>query len=149
KGTLVREPVGVAAVIIPWNGPVATGSLKIGPALAAGCTVVFKPAPEGPVSVMMLAEAIEAAGLPEGVVSVLPAGPDVGQHLVEHHDVDKVSFTGSTAAGRTIMASVAGRIGRISLELGGKSAALITEDAPLDKVMPTLVFGGLGNSGQV
>ncbi|WP_132992133.1 aldehyde dehydrogenase [Gordonia zhaorongruii] len=149
RGRLVREPVGVTATIIPWNGPVATGSLKIGPALAAGCTVVFKPAPEGPVSVMMLAEAIEAAGLPPGVVNVVPAGREVGQHLVEHKDVDKVSFTGSTAAGRKIMASVADRIGRISLELGGKSAAIITDDAPLESVLPTLVFGGLGNSGQV
>lgn len=149
QGTLVREPVGVCAIIIPWNGPVATASLKIGPALAAGCTVVFKPAPEGPVSVMMLAEAIEAAGLPEGVVSVLPAGREVGQYLVEHKGIDKVSFTGSTAAGRKIMASVADRIGRVSLELGGKSAAVLVGDVPLDKVLPTLTFGGIGNSGQV
>jgi acyl-CoA reductase-like NAD-dependent aldehyde dehydrogenase len=149
RGRLVREPVGVVAVIIPWNGPVATASLKIGPALAAGCTVVFKPAPEGPVSTMLLAEAFEAAGLPEGVISVLPAGREVGQYLVEHRDVDKVSFTGSTAAGRQIMASVADRIGRVSLELGGKSAAIITDDAPLDKVLPTLVFAGVANSGQV
>ncbi|MER6977379.1 aldehyde dehydrogenase [Streptomyces carpinensis] len=148
-GTLVREPIGVAAVIIPWNGPVATGSLKIGPALAAGCTVAFKPAPEGPVSVMMLAEAIEAAGLPAGVVNVLPAGREVGQYLVEHPGVDKVSFTGSTVAGRKIMAAVADRIGRVSLELGGKSAAILTEDVPLENVLPTLVFAGLGNSGQV
>ncbi len=148
-GRLVREPVGVAALIIPWNGPVATASLKMGPALAAGCTVVFKPAPEGPVSVMILAEAIEAAGLPDGVVNVVPAGREGGQYLVDHKDVDKVSFTGSTAAGRKIMASVADRIGRVSLELGGKSAAIITEDVPLEEVLPTLVFGGLANTGQV
>lgn len=148
-GRLVREPVGVAAVIIPWNGPVATASLKIGPALAAGCTVVFKPAPEGPVSTMLLGEAFEAAGLPEGVISVLPAGREVGQYLVEHSGIDKVSFTGSTAAGRKIMAAVADRIGRVSLELGGKSAAIITDDAPLDQVLPTLVFAGVANSGQV
>ena len=149
RGKLIREPVGVVATIIPWNGPVATGSLKLGPALAAGCTAVFKPAPEGPVSVMMLAEAFEAAGLPAGVVNVVPAGREAGQYLIEHKDVDKVSFTGSTAAGRKIMASVAERIGNISLELGGKSAAILTEDVPLEKVLPTLVFGGLGNSGQV
>ncbi|WP_347957472.1 aldehyde dehydrogenase [Gordonia aichiensis] len=148
-GKLIREPVGVTATIIPWNGPVATGSLKIGPALAAGCTVVFKPAPEGPVSVMMLAEAFEAAGLPAGVVNVVPAGREAGQYLVEHPDVDKVSFTGSTAAGRKIMAAVADRIGRVSLELGGKSAAIIADDVPLENVLPTLVFGGLANSGQV
>lgn len=149
QGKVVREPVGVVATIIPWNGPVATASLKIGPALAAGCTVVFKPAPEGPVSVMMLAEAFEAAGLPEGVVNVVPAGREVGQYLVEHQDVDKVSFTGSTAAGRKIMGAVADRIGRVSLELGGKSAAILTEDAPLEKALETMVFGGLGNTGQV
>ncbi|MFW0795866.1 aldehyde dehydrogenase [Gordonia sp. CPCC 205515] len=149
KGKLVREPVGVTATIIPWNGPVATASLKIGPALAAGCTVVFKPAPEGPVSVMMLAEAFEAAGLPAGVVNVVPAGREAGQYLVEHPGVDKVSFTGSTAAGRKIMASVADRIGRVSLELGGKSAAIITDDVPLENVLPTLIFGGVANSGQV
>jgi acyl-CoA reductase-like NAD-dependent aldehyde dehydrogenase len=96
---VVREPVGVVATIIPWNGPVATASLKISPALAAGCTVVLKPAPEGPVSVMMLAEALEAAGLPEGVISILPAGREVGEYLVTHPGVDKVAFTGSTAAG--------------------------------------------------
>src|SRR5829696_1631238 len=86
KATVVREPIGVAAVIIPWNGPVATASLKIAPALAAGCTIVLKPAPEGPVSVMVLAEALAAAGLPEGVVSVLPGGREVGEHLVRHPD---------------------------------------------------------------
>ncbi|WP_026928339.1 aldehyde dehydrogenase [Granulicoccus phenolivorans] len=149
KGKLVREPVGVCAIIIPWNGPVATGSLKIGPALAAGCTVVFKPAPEGPVSVMMLAEAFDAAGLPPGVINVLPGGREAGQHLISNPDVDKVSFTGSTAAGRKIMESVAGRIGRVSLELGGKSAAIVTEDADLEKTLGSVVFAGLGNSGQV
>src|SRR5690606_30348882 len=92
---------------------------------------------------------IEAAGLPEGVVSVLPAGRAVGQYLVEHRDVDKVSFTGSTAAGRTIMAAVADRIGRVSLELGGRSAAIITDDVPLENVLPTLVLAGVANSGQV
>ena len=148
-GKLVREPVGVAAVIIPWNGPVATGSLKMGPALAAGCTVVFKPAPEGPVSTMLLAEAIEAAGLPDGVVNLVTGGREFGQQLVDHPDVDKVSFTGSTAAGRKIMASVADRIGRVSLELGGKSAAVITDDAPLEDVLNTLIFAGVANSGQV
>ncbi|MFH5821873.1 aldehyde dehydrogenase [Georgenia sp. AZ-5] len=148
-GRLVREPVGVVATIIPWNGPVATASLKIGPALAAGCTVVLKPAPEGPVSVMMLAEALEAAGLPEGVISVLPAGREVGEYLVSHRDVDKVAFTGSTAAGRRIMSLCGERIARVTLELGGKSAGIIADDIPLDEVLPTLVFAGLGNSGQV
>ncbi|WP_166132979.1 aldehyde dehydrogenase [Nocardioides ochotonae] len=148
-GKLVREPIGVAAVIIPWNGPVATASLKIGPALAAGCTVVLKPAPEGPVSTMILAEALEAAGLPEGVISLLPGGREVGEHLVKHRDVDKISFTGSTAAGRRIMSLAGERIARVTLELGGKSAGIIADDIPLDQVLPTLAFAGIGSSGQV
>ncbi len=147
--TVVREPVGVAAVIIPWNGPVATASLKIAPALAVGCTVVLKPAPEGPVSVLILAEALEAAGLPPGVVSVLPAGREVGEYLVAHPDVDKVSFTGSTAAGRRVMARCAERIARVTLELGGKSAAIVLPDADIDAVVGTVTFAGIGNSGQV
>jgi aldehyde dehydrogenase (NAD+) len=146
---IVREPVGVVATIIPWNGPVATASLKVGPALAAGCTVVLKPAPEGPVSTMLLAEAFEAAGLPEGVISVLPAGRDTGEYLVRHPDVDKVAFTGSTGAGRRIMSLCSERIARVTLELGGKSAAIIGDDIPLDEVLPTLVPGGIGHSGQV
>ncbi|MFV0457505.1 MAG: aldehyde dehydrogenase [Actinomycetales bacterium] len=148
-GTLVREPVGVVATIIPWNGPVATGSLKIGPALAAGCTVVLKPAPEGPVSMMMLAEALEAANLPEGVVSLLPAGREVGEYLVSHPDVDKVAFTGSTAAGKRIMSICGDRIARVTLELGGKSAGIILDDIPLDQVIPSLGFAGIISSGQV
>jgi len=146
---VVREPVGVVATIIPWNGPVATASLKIGPALAAGCPVILKPAPEGPVSVMMLAEAIEAAGLPEGVVSILPTGREVGEYLVTHPGIDKVAFTGSTAAGRRIMSLCGERIARVTLELGGKSAAIIADDIPLDEVLPTIVPAGVGHSGQV
>nr|WP_210406869.1 aldehyde dehydrogenase [Prauserella flavalba] len=149
NGRLVHEPVGVVATIIPWNGPVATASLKIGPALAAGCTVVLKPAPEGPVSVMLLAEALEAAGLPEGVVSVLPAGREVGEYLVRHPGVDKVAFTGSTAAGKRIMSLCGERVTRVTLELGGKSAGIIADDIPLDQVLPTLLFAGIGHSGQV
>ncbi|MXP24432.1 aldehyde dehydrogenase family protein [Gordonia sp. HNM0687] len=148
-GTIVREPIGVVATIIPWNGPVATASLKIGPALAAGCTVVLKPAPEGPVSTMMLAEALEAAGLPEGVVSLLPGGREVGEHLVTHPSVDKVAFTGSTAAGRRIMSLCGERIARVTLELGGKSAGIIADDISLDEVFPALAFAGIGHSGQV
>lgn len=149
SGTLVREPVGVAAIILPWNGPVATASLKFGPALAAGCTVVVKPAPEGPLSLNLLAEAIEAAGVPEGVVSLLPAGREVGEYLVRHKDVDMISFTGSTVAGRKIMGIAAERIAPVTLELGGKSAAIITDDVNLDDIFPQLVFFGIGNSGQV
>nr|WP_249011110.1 aldehyde dehydrogenase [Conexibacter sp. DBS9H8] len=146
---VIKEPVGVAAAIIPWNGPVATAGWKMGPALAAGCPVILKPAPEGPVNVMILAEALEAAGFPEGVVSVLPAGREVGEHLVRHRDVDKVSFTGSTAAGRRIMALCAERIARVTLELGGKSAAIIADGIAMEDVLPIIIPGGIAHSGQV
>jgi aldehyde dehydrogenase (NAD+) len=149
EGRLVREPIGVVATVLPWNGPVATASLKFAPALAAGCTVVVKPAPEGPVSMMIFAEALEAAGLPEGVISLLPAGREVGEHLVRHKDVDMITFTGSTVAGRKIMGIAAERIARVTLELGGKSAAILTDDVDLDTVFPELVFYGVGHSGQV
>lgn len=148
-GTVVKEPIGVVAIIIPWNGPVTLASLKAAPALAAGCTVVIKPAPEAPLTTMILAEIFEAAGLPEGVVSILPAGREVGEHLVRHRDVDKITFTGSTAAGRRIMGLASERIARVTLELGGKSAAIIADDIPLDRVFPELVFYGIGHTGQV
>lgn len=149
SGYVVREPVGVAGVIIPWNAPVATASLKIAPALAAGCTVVLKPANEGAAEVMMLAEAIDAAGLPKGVFNVVPALPPVAEHLVAHPDVDKITFTGSTAVGKRLMNLCSDRIARITLELGGKSAAIIADDIPLEDVLPTLGFAGIGHSGQV
>ncbi|MCD2195349.1 aldehyde dehydrogenase [Actinomycetospora endophytica] len=148
-GVIVREPVGVVGAIIPWNGPVTTGSNKLRAALAAGCTVVLKPAPEGPVATLILAEALSAAGLPEGVVSILPGGRETGEHLVSHRDVDKITFTGSTAAGRRIMALCAERIVRVTLELGGKSAGIIADDVDLSSVIPTLLPAGVGHSGQV
>src|SRR4029077_7044069 len=123
--SLVRMPIGVVGTITSWNAPVPSASMRLPQALAAGCTVVLKPAPEGRVSAMMLAEALEAAELPEGVVSVIPAGRDVGEHLVRHTDVDKIAFTGSTAAGRRIMSLCGERVARVTLELGGKSAGII------------------------
>ena len=146
---VVREPVGVVGAIIPWNGPVAAAAFKLGPALAAGCTVVLKPAPEGPVTSYLLAEAIEAAGLPAGVVSILPAGREIGEYLVSHPGVDKIAFTGSTAAGRRIMSLCGERIARVTLELGGKSAAIVAEDAPLADVLGAVLPAGVGHSGQV
>ena len=146
---LVRTPLGVVATIIPWNAPVPSASMKLPAALAAGCTVVLKPAPEGPVSAMMLAEAIEAAELPVGVVSVIPAGREVGEHLVRHPDVDKIAFTGSTAAGRRIMSLCGERVARVTLELGGKSAGIIADDIDLDGFLEGLVFAGIDHSGQV
>ncbi len=147
--SIVREPVGVVGAIIPWNAPVGGAALKLGSALAAGCTVVLKPAPEGPLTTYMLAECLEAAGVPEGVVSVLPAGREVGEHLVRHPDVDKITFTGSTEAGKRVGSLCGERIARVSLELGGKSAAIIAEDAELGDVLPTLLAGGIGHSGQI
>lgn len=147
--SIVREPVGVVGAIIPWNAPVGGAALKLGSALAAGCTVVLKPAPEGPLTTYMLAECLEAAGVPEGVVSILPAGREVGEHLVRHPDVDKVTFTGSTEAGKRVGSLCGERIARVSLELGGKSAAIIADDAELGDVLPTLLAGGIGHSGQI
>jgi aldehyde dehydrogenase (NAD+) len=145
---VTQEPVGVVAAITPWNGPLSTPSLKIGPALAAGCSVVLKPPPETPLTVHRLADAFLEAGLPEGVLSVVPAGREAGQHLVDHREVDKVAFTGSSAAGKAIMAAAADRVARVTLELGGKSAAVILDDADLDQVLPALLPMALMVNGQ-
>jgi aldehyde dehydrogenase (NAD+) len=146
---LVRqEPVGVAAAVVPWNVPLFTIMLKLAPALAAGCTVVVKPAPETPLDAYLLADALDEAGLPEGVVSLLPAGREVGEYLVCHPGVDKVGFTGSTAAGRRIAALCGERLRRVTLELGGKSAAIVCDDADLDAVVPQIVGAGTLNNGQ-
>jgi len=149
RAHLVRMPIGVVGTIIPWNAPVPSASMKVPAALAAGCTVVLKPAPEGPVSAMMLADALEAAELPEGVVSIIPAGREVGEHLVRHPGVDKIAFTGSTAAGRRIMSLCAERVARVTLELGGKSAGIIADDVELDGFLSGLVSAGIDHSGQV
>ncbi|HEY8527662.1 MAG TPA: aldehyde dehydrogenase [Acidimicrobiales bacterium] len=148
-GLVTNEPVGVVAAIIPWNAPVTLAAWKVAPALAAGCTIVVKPPPEAPLSNFVLAEALAEAGVPEGVVSVLPAGREVGEHLVTHPDVDKVAFTGSTAAGKRIMSLCGERVTRVSLELGGKSASIILDDADLATVVPVVVGGGMHLSGQV
>jgi aldehyde dehydrogenase (NAD+) len=147
QSMVVLEPIGVVAAITPWNGPVASATLKIVPALAAGCSVVLKPPPETPLAVSLLADVLAEAGLPEGVFSLLIGGREVGEHLVAHPDVDKVAFTGSTAAGRRIMSVCAERIARVTLELGGKSAAIVLDDADVDETvqgllpMTTLVNG--------
>ena len=148
-GFLIQEPVGVVATILPWNGPVPTVSLKIAPALAAGCTVVIKPAPEAPIGALILAEALEAAGFPPGVVNMIPGDRAVGDYLVKHAGVDKVAFTGSTAAGSKVMAACAERIARVTLELGGKSAAIIADDMDLEPLAPTLVNNAVMHSGQI
>ena len=143
-----REPVGVAAGIIPWNVPLFIVMLKMAPALAAGATMVLKPAPETPLDAYVLGEVLEQSGLPEGVVNIVAAGRETGEHLVRHPDIDKVAFTGSTAAGRKIGAICGEQLKRVTLELGGKSAAIILDDADLDATLPQLMPAALMNNGQ-
>jgi aldehyde dehydrogenase (NAD+) len=144
-----REPVGVVGAIVPWNVPLFVTMLKLAPALAAGCTMVLKPAPETPLDAYQLAECLEEAGLPKGVVNIVAAGREVGEYLVTHPDVDKVSFTGSTAAGRRIGSLCGERLRRCTLELGGKSAAIILDDADLGSTITNLYApASLMNNGQ-
>lgn len=144
-----KEPVGVVAAIVPWNMPQFLIVTKLVPALLAGCTVVLKPAPESPLDALLLAEMIAESGLPPGVVGVLPGDGALGAHLVAHRGVDKVSFTGSTTAGRAVAASCAANLTKVSLELGGKSAALVLDDASPDKVAAGVRSASLSNSGQI
>jgi aldehyde dehydrogenase (NAD+) len=146
--TVRREPVGVVAAIVPWNVPQFIVALKLAPALIAGCTIVIKPAPETPLDGYPLAEMLDAAGVPKGVVSIVAAGRETGEHLVRHPGVDKVAFTGSTAAGRKIGAICGERLKRCTLELGGKSAAIILDDADLAATMGWLKIASLMNNGQ-
>ena len=145
---VVKEPVGVVGAITPWNVPMFLAAAKLGPALVAGCTVVLKPAPESPLDANRLAELFMEAGLPEGVLSVVPAGREVGEHLVTHPGVDKISFTGSTAAGKRIGMLCGERLKRVSLELGGKSAAVILDDADLGTLLPALMPNAIMNNGE-
>lgn len=138
KGMRVAEPVGVVAAIAPWNGPLFLMLAKVAPALLAGCTVIMKPSPETPLEAFILCEAAEKIGLPAGILNLLPAETSVANHLVLHADVDKVSFTGSTAAGRKIASEVGARIGRVTLELGGKSAAIILDDYDMEEAARNL-----------
>jgi aldehyde dehydrogenase (NAD+) len=143
-----REPVGVVAAIVPWNYPQALAAFKLAPALAAGCTVVLKAAPETALDALVFAEAAQECGMPAGVLNVVPGGVETGKHLVSHPGVDKVSFTGSTAAGR-IIGEVCGRLLRpVTLELGGKSAAIILDDADLGATMRGLRSVSFVNNGQ-
>ncbi|MCW2912395.1 MAG: aldH [Actinomycetia bacterium] len=145
-----RLPVGVVAAIVPWNAPLFIAALKIAPALAAGCTVVLKPAPQAPLAVYLLAEVAAEIGLPDGVLNIVPAGPGASEHLVRHPGVDKVSFTGSTAVGRRIGELCGHDMRRCTLELGGKSAAVLLDDIELDEALADrLVDGAMANSGQV
>lgn len=143
-----HEPVGVVAGIVPWNVPQFVTMSKLAPALISGSVIVLKPSPETPLDAFLMAQLLEEAGIPKGVVSVLPAGREVGEHLVRHPGVDKVAFTGSTAAGRRIAAICGEQLKRVSLELGGKSAAIVLDDANLEETILGLKFASLMNNGQ-
>ena len=148
--TMRREPMGVVGAIVPWNYPQTLAAFKYAPAMAAGCTIVLKPSPETVLDAMLFAEAVAAAGIPAGVINIVPGGRDIGAYLVQHPDVDKVAFTGSTAAGRWI-AEACGRLLRpVTLELGGKSAAIVLDDAELDlaKIGESLFAATMVNNGQ-
>ena len=148
-GLIVREPVGVVAAIIPWNAPASLIAYKCAPALLAGCTVILKSSPEAPGAAYVLAEICEAIGLPAGVLNVLTADREVSELLVRHPDVDKVTFTGSTAAGRRIAAICGERIARCTLELGGKSAAVILDDFDIGRAAATISGYAAFLTGQV
>ena len=143
------RPLGVAAQVIPWNFPLLMLAWKIAPALAAGNTVVLKPAETTPLSALFFADICRAAGLPKGVVNILPGYGDAGGALTAHPDVDKVAFTGSTAVGKEIARTVAGTRKKLTLELGGKGANIVFDDAPLDQAVEGIVSGIFFNQGQV
>ncbi|MFF5082818.1 aldehyde dehydrogenase [Actinoplanes sp. NPDC000266] len=143
-----RTPVGVVAAIIPWNSPFSAANAKIIPALLAGNTVVLKVSPENTLSMNLLADLLVEAGLPEGVISILAADRETSEHLVKHPGVDKIAFTGSTRAGKRIASLAGEQLKRVSLELGGKSAAIILDDADLSKAVAGLKFGSLLNNGE-
>jgi betaine-aldehyde dehydrogenase len=145
---VTKEPVGVVGAIAPWNVPLFIAAAKLAPSLAAGCTVVFKPAPETPLDAFRLAEIFVEAGLPKGVLSVVPAGREASEHLVTHAGVDKISFTGSGVGGKRIGGLCGERLKRCTLELGGKSAAIILDDADLATTIPTLLPNAIMNNGQ-
>ncbi|MBO9669340.1 MAG: aldehyde dehydrogenase family protein [Sphingobium sp.] len=146
----LREPVGVVGAIVPWNFPFVMAVAKIAPALAAGCTVVLKPAEQTPLSTVMLAELIAEAGFPEGSINIVTGfGETAGAALVDHPLVDKVSFTGSTQVGKAIVRASTGNLKRVTLELGGKSPVVIFPDADLAKAIPSAAMGIFGNAGQV
>ncbi|WP_454858923.1 aldehyde dehydrogenase family protein [Rhizobium binxianense] len=145
----LREPVGVVGAINPWNGPIGMAIWKIAPALAAGCTVVLKPAEQAPLSPIFLGQLCLEAGVPPGVVNIVAGLGDAGAALAAHPGVDKIAFTGSTGVGQRIIQASAGNVKRVSLELGGKSPNIVFADADLDKAVPTAAMAVFTNSGQI
>ena len=146
---LRREPVGVVAAVVPWNMPQFLVITKVVPALLAGCSVILKPAPESPLNALALAELVKQADLPRGVFSVVPAEREVSHSLVAHRGVDKVSFTGSTAVGRQIAETCGRNLTRVSLELGGKSVAIVLDDADPQVAAAAVRMSGIGMAGQI
>ncbi|RWO63735.1 aldehyde dehydrogenase family protein [Mesorhizobium sp.] len=145
-----KEPVGVVGAIIPWNAPTAASIWKIGPALATGCTVVLKPSEEAPLTPLLIADLMNEAGVPPGVVNIVTGtGAEAGAALAEHMGVDKIVFTGSTATGQSIVRASAGNLKRVSLELGGKSPVIVCADADVDKAVPVAAMSVFANSGQI
>jgi len=144
----VREPIGVVGQIVPWNVPFLMAAWKLAPALAAGCTIVLKPAEDTPLTALRLAELCREAGVPDGVVNVVTGGGETGAALVAHPDVDKIAFTGSTVTGKAIVRSAADNLKRVTLELGGKSPVFVFPDADLDNVIPGVAQAVLLNAGQ-
>ncbi|MER7973191.1 MULTISPECIES: aldehyde dehydrogenase [unclassified Streptomyces] len=143
-----REPVGVVAAVVPWNVPQFVAAAKLAPALLAGCSVILKPSPESPLDAYLLGEIARDAGLPEGVLSILPADREVSEYLVGHRGVDKVSFTGSVPAGKRVMEVAARHLTRVTLELGGKSAAVVLPDADVATAVAGIVPAAWMNNGQ-
>lgn len=143
-----REPVGVVGSIIPFNGSILGTVSKVAPAIAAGCTVVVKPALDTPLQTYAVAEAVQAADIPPGVVNIVPAGRAEGQHLVTHPAIDKIAFTGSTTAGKAIAQVCAGQLKRYTLELGGKAPTIVLDDVPISETATKIAQGAFYNSGQ-
>jgi phenylacetaldehyde dehydrogenase len=145
----IKEPVGVVGLIVPWNGPAFNAAAKLAPSLAAGCSSVLKPAEETPLSALVFEQVLAEAGVPEGVTNLVNGyGHTAGQALVDHPDVDKIAFTGSTEIGKRIVQAAAGNLKRVMLELGGKSPVIIYDDAELDKAIPAASNGIFIHSGQ-
>ncbi|TSA79801.1 aldehyde dehydrogenase [Deinococcus detaillensis] len=145
----VKQPIGVAGLITPWNFPLLMPVWKVGAALAAGCPCILKPAPQSPFTALLLAEVLHDAGVPAGVLSVIPGGDEAGRALVAHPDVPKIAFTGATETGKHIMRAAADHLKRLTLELGGKSANIVFADTDLDEAVSGALFGIFLNSGQV
>ncbi|MDP9025055.1 MAG: aldehyde dehydrogenase family protein, partial [Candidatus Eremiobacteraeota bacterium] len=145
----VREPVGVVGAIVPWNFPLLLTAWKVAPALAAGCTIVLKPAPSTPLTAIELGKIALESGVPEGVLNIVTgSGRELGQWIVEHPGVDKIAFTGSTATGKLVAQTAAGTVKRVTLELGGKSPSVVFDDADIDGAVAGALYGIYYNAGQ-